>query len=59
MWRFAFVSMSNVSGKKLSPEQCGRLGRGCCSEDMFSDKKLLFSSLEGKIFVSISGLELL
>lgn len=53
------MSMNNASGKKLASEQCGRLGRGCCSEDMFSDKKLLFCSLEGKIFASISGHELL
>lgn len=53
------MSVDNVSGKKLSPEPYGRLGRGCWSEDTFSDKRLLFSSLEGKIFASNSGWELL
>jgi len=51
--------VDDVSGKQLSPEPRGRLGRGCGSVDVFSDELLLFPSLEGKVFARLSGCELL
>lgn len=49
------MSVNNVSGKKLSSEQCGKLGSGCCSEDCSLTRGDSF--LEGKIFANISGCE--